>query len=46
MGGSAVVKSAEKVIEKGRQLAAHQLEVDEQDITFEDGEFHVRGAPE
>lgn len=46
VGGSAVVKSAEKVIEKGRQLAAHQLEVDEQDIRFDDGEFHVRGAPE
>lgn len=46
VGGSAVAKSAEKVIEKGRRLAAHQLEVDEQDITFEDGEFHVRGAPD
>lgn len=46
VGGSAVAKSAEKVIEKGRRLAAHQLEAAEADIEFEDGEFRVAGAPD
>lgn len=46
VGGGAVAVSAEKVIEKGRRLAAHQLEVAEDDVVFEDGEFHVAGAPD
>ena len=34
--------------EKGRRLAAHQLEADPEDVVFEDdhGEFHVEGAPD
>jgi carbon-monoxide dehydrogenase large subunit len=46
VGGSAIVRSTEKVIEKGRTLAAHQLETSEEDIEFDDGEFHVAGAPD
>jgi carbon-monoxide dehydrogenase large subunit len=46
VGGSSVVRSTEKVIEKGRKLAAHQLEADADDVEFDDGEFHVAGAPE
>ncbi|MFB6310309.1 MAG: xanthine dehydrogenase family protein molybdopterin-binding subunit [Salinirussus sp.] len=46
VGGAALLESAEKVIEKGRTLAAHQLEVAESDIEFDDGEFHVTGAPD
>jgi len=46
VGGSAVARSAEKVIEKGRKIAAHHLEVAEEDVVFEDGEFHVAGAPD
>jgi len=46
VGGSSLVESTEKVIEKGRKLAAHQLEAAEEDIEFEDGEFHVAGAPD
>ncbi|MEF8812621.1 MAG: molybdopterin cofactor-binding domain-containing protein [Halovenus sp.] len=45
VGGGAVARGADKVIEKGQKIAAHQLEVDETDIEFEDGEFHVTGAP-
>jgi carbon-monoxide dehydrogenase large subunit len=46
VGGSALVRSAEKVIEKGREIAAHQLEASPDDVEFGDGEFHVAGAPE
>jgi carbon-monoxide dehydrogenase large subunit len=46
VGGSAVFNSAEKVREKARRIAAHQLEASEADLEFEDGEFHVAGAPE
>ncbi|MFB6299209.1 MAG: xanthine dehydrogenase family protein molybdopterin-binding subunit [Halobacteriales archaeon] len=46
VGGAAIVRSTEKVIEKGRKIAAHQLEADEEDIEFEDGEFFVAGAPD
>ena len=45
VGGSAIVKSADKVIEKARQIAAHLLEASEQDIVFEEGKFHVKGVP-
>ena len=46
VGGSAIVKSTRKVIEKAESIAAHQLEANEADIEFEDGEFHVAGAPD
>ncbi|MCU4926122.1 xanthine dehydrogenase family protein molybdopterin-binding subunit [Halobacteria archaeon AArc-dxtr1] len=46
VGGGAIAQGADKVVEKGRRIVAHQLEASEQDIEFEDGEFHVRGAPE
>ena len=35
-----------KVREKARKLAAHLLEVAEEDIEFEKGRFFVRGAPD
>jgi carbon-monoxide dehydrogenase large subunit len=43
--GGSINESAGKVLEKGRRLAAHRLEADTDDIAFEDGEFHVAGAP-
>lgn len=46
MGGNAVRMSAQKVVEKARRIAAHQLEADEDDIEFDDGEFLVTGAPD
>ena len=46
VGGSAIAKSVEKVIEKGRKIAAHLLEAAEEDVVFEDGKFYVRGAPD
>jgi carbon-monoxide dehydrogenase large subunit len=46
VGGIAVVKAAEKVIEKARRVAAHMLEADERDLDFAQGTFSVRGSPE
>ncbi|KDE60147.1 carbon monoxide dehydrogenase [Halostagnicola sp. A56] len=46
VGGSSLVTSARKVVEKAKSIAAHQLEADEDDIEFEAGEFRVAGAPD
>ena len=42
VGGSALSKAADKVIAKGKKIAAHMLDSDVEDIDFEDGEFRVR----
>ncbi|SDZ74788.1 xanthine dehydrogenase family protein molybdopterin-binding subunit [Rubrimonas cliftonensis] len=44
VGGSAIVKSVEKIVSKARKIAAHLLEASEADITFEDGQFKVAGT--
>ncbi|WP_128906349.1 xanthine dehydrogenase family protein molybdopterin-binding subunit [Halorubrum amylolyticum] len=46
VGGSSLVKSSQKVVEKAKSIAAHQLEASEADIEFDNGEFHVTGAPD
>ncbi len=46
VGGSSLVKSSQKVVDKARDIAAHQLEADPDDVEFENGEFHVAGAPD
>ncbi|MDY6765536.1 MAG: xanthine dehydrogenase family protein molybdopterin-binding subunit [Halobacteria archaeon] len=45
MGGNALRASARKVRERARQIAANELEVSTEDVEFDDGEFHVKGAP-
>jgi carbon-monoxide dehydrogenase large subunit len=45
-GGVAVQKAAEKVIAKARKIAAHELEVAEEDVEFSEGALRVRGAPD
>ncbi len=45
VGGTAIVMAADKVIDKARTLAAHQLEVAEDDLEFADGAFRVAGTP-
>ncbi len=42
--GSAMVKAVDKIIAKGRKIAAHMLEAAEGDIVFEDGSFTVAGT--
>jgi carbon-monoxide dehydrogenase large subunit len=44
IGGSAAWMAADKVIAKGRRIAAHLLEAAESDIAFEDGRFIVSGT--
>jgi aerobic carbon-monoxide dehydrogenase large subunit len=46
VGGVAVHLAAERVVDKARQLAAHLLEADPDDVEFADGTFSVRGSPE
>jgi carbon-monoxide dehydrogenase large subunit len=46
VGGEAIVRSTNKIIEKGKRLAAHLLEVSEADIEFEGGTFRVKGSPD
>jgi carbon-monoxide dehydrogenase large subunit len=45
VGGTAVVKAAEKVVAKARKIAAHLLEASEDDLEFTGGKFSVRGTP-
>ena len=44
VGGSALTLAAQKVIDKGKQIAAHLLEAAEADIEFADGRFSVAGT--
>jgi carbon-monoxide dehydrogenase large subunit len=44
VGGSAIVKAMDKVIAKGRKIAAHLLEAAEADVEFKDGAFTVAGT--
>jgi carbon-monoxide dehydrogenase large subunit len=44
VGGTAIVKSVDKIIAKGRKIAAHLLEAADGDIEFERGEFRVAGT--
>ncbi len=44
VGGEAIVKAADKVIEKARPIAAHLLEASVDDIEFAGGRFSVRGT--
>ena len=46
VGGSALAEGLDKVIEKGRKIAAHLLEAAEEDVVFEDNNFSVRGVPD
>jgi carbon-monoxide dehydrogenase large subunit len=44
VGGTAIVKALDKVIAKGRKIAAHLLEAAEADIEYERGVFRVAGT--
>ncbi len=43
VGGSALVKAADKVIAKGQRIAAHLLDAEIDEIAFGDGRFFRRG---
>jgi carbon-monoxide dehydrogenase large subunit len=44
VGGSAALRASQKVIAKGRKIAAHLMEAAEADIAFERGMFKVAGT--
>jgi carbon-monoxide dehydrogenase large subunit len=44
VGGSAIVKAMDKVVAKGRKIAAHLLEASEADVEFKNGQFTVAGT--
>jgi carbon-monoxide dehydrogenase large subunit len=44
VGGTAIVKALDKIIAKGKKIAAHLLEASEADIEYDRGEFKVTGT--
>ena len=44
VGGSAIVKAVDKIVAKGKKIAAHLLEASEADIEWQQGEFRVVGT--
>jgi aerobic carbon-monoxide dehydrogenase large subunit len=44
VGGVALWKAGEKVIDKARTIAAHELECSEDDLEFSGGDFTVKGT--
>ena len=44
VGGSAMVKAMDKIVAKGRKIAAHLMEAAVDDVEFKDGSFTVAGT--
>ena len=44
VGGSALVKALDKIVDKGRKIAAHLMEASEADIEFKNGAYTVAGT--
>jgi carbon-monoxide dehydrogenase large subunit len=44
VGGSAIAKACDKIVEKGKKVAAHMLEGKPEDIDFKDGEFVLKNS--
>src|SRR4051794_34307590 len=44
VGGAALVHAADKLVAKGKKIAAHLLEAAEADLAFEDGVFAIAGT--
>ncbi|MBI1386441.1 MAG: molybdopterin-dependent oxidoreductase [Rhizobiales bacterium] len=44
VGGTAIVNAVDKIILKGKRIAAHLLEADVGDIVFENGNYQVAGT--
>ena len=46
VGGVAIAMACDKVVEKAKLIAAHQLEANPDDLEFESGNFTVKGSPD
>jgi len=44
LAGSAIVVAADRLIDKGRQIAAHMMEAAAGDVVFADGKFAIAGT--
>jgi len=44
VGGTAIVKAVDKVVAKGKKIAAHLMEAADTDVVFEGGQFKVAGT--
>ena len=44
VGGEAIMRALNKIIDKAKKIAAHMLEASDEDIVFEDGIFSVHGT--
>ena len=44
VGGTAIMKAVDKIVAKGRKIAAHLMEVSDADVEFKDGKFTVKGT--
>ena len=44
VGGSAIMKSIEKILDKGAKIAAHKLEAAVEDLEFAEGKWTVKGS--
>jgi carbon-monoxide dehydrogenase large subunit len=44
VGGTAIVKALDKIIAKGRKIAAHLMEAADTDVIYEGGQFKVAGT--
>jgi aerobic carbon-monoxide dehydrogenase large subunit len=44
LAGSAIVVAADRLIDKGRKIAAHMMEAGTHDIVFENGRFTIAGT--
>jgi carbon-monoxide dehydrogenase large subunit len=45
VGGEAIARASDKVVEKVRAIVAHKLEAAPEDIELNDGSFSVKGSP-
>jgi len=46
VGGEALARCANKIVEKAKAIVAHNLEASPEDIELQDGKFAVRGSPD
>ena len=46
VGGEAVARCADKVVDKAKAIVAHELEAAPEDIEVTDGKFSVKGSPD
>lgn len=44
VGGSALMSAADKIIEKGRKIAAHMMEATPEQVDFKDGDFILQDS--